>query len=186
MFLKFLDDLELQREAGPALRKEIQARMNPYRWRDWAASPTASQATSSWPSSTTRRPLARTAKKGRRAYSVTCAPHQLQRRRQAHVHRHLVQGRTEPDGQRYLLPRCHQQTERHPLTSSDELHSWEPCRIHAPEIATAPATPASFMPRRGRRPLHGHRHRPAPRRNRPRPARARWLSWSKPTTTSAT
>jgi type I restriction enzyme M protein len=41
MFLKFLDDLELQREqeaalAGKRFRWAIEA---PYRWRDWAASP---------------------------------------------------------------------------------------------------------------------------------------------------
>src|SRR3954454_38728 len=39
MFLKFLDDLELQREeeaklGGKAFKPAIQ---NPYRWRDWAA-----------------------------------------------------------------------------------------------------------------------------------------------------
>src|ERR1051325_10035687 len=39
MFLKFLDDLEIQRETGAALagkkfRPAIEA---PYRWRDWAA-----------------------------------------------------------------------------------------------------------------------------------------------------
>src|SRR6476661_4711091 len=41
MFLKFLDDLELQREqeaklAGKKFRAAIEA---PYRWRDWAANP---------------------------------------------------------------------------------------------------------------------------------------------------
>src|SRR5881628_1471269 len=41
MFLKFLDDLELQRQeeaalAGKKFRAAIEA---PYRWRDWAANP---------------------------------------------------------------------------------------------------------------------------------------------------
>ena len=41
MFLKFLDDLELQREeeaglAGKRFRPAVEA---PYRWRDWAADP---------------------------------------------------------------------------------------------------------------------------------------------------
>ena len=41
MFLKFLDDLELQREeeakvAGKRFRPALEA---PYRWRDWAADP---------------------------------------------------------------------------------------------------------------------------------------------------
>src|ERR1700684_754052 len=41
MFLKFLDDLELQREeeaalAGKKFRPAVEA---PYRWRDWAANP---------------------------------------------------------------------------------------------------------------------------------------------------
>ena len=43
MFLKFLDDLELQREqeaelAGKRFRAAIES---PYRWRDWAATPQA-------------------------------------------------------------------------------------------------------------------------------------------------
>jgi type I restriction enzyme M protein len=41
MFLKFLDDLEIQREeevalAGKKFRPAIEP---PYRWRDWAANP---------------------------------------------------------------------------------------------------------------------------------------------------
>src|SRR5512137_911854 len=41
MFLKFLDDLELQREAEADLaRKRFRPAIEPpYRWRDWAASP---------------------------------------------------------------------------------------------------------------------------------------------------
>jgi len=41
MFLKFLDDLELQREEGAALaRKKFRPAIEaPYRWRDWAANP---------------------------------------------------------------------------------------------------------------------------------------------------
>ncbi len=41
MFLKFLDDLELQREEEAALsgRKFKTAIESPYRWRDWAADP---------------------------------------------------------------------------------------------------------------------------------------------------
>src|SRR5436189_3188329 len=41
MFLKFLDDLELQREQEAALarRKFRPAVEAPYRWRDWAANP---------------------------------------------------------------------------------------------------------------------------------------------------
>src|SRR5436853_3164941 len=41
MFLKFLDDLETQREMGAALagKKFRQAIERPYRWRDWAANP---------------------------------------------------------------------------------------------------------------------------------------------------
>ena len=41
MFLKFLDDLELQREEEAALaRKKFRAALEaPYRWRDWAANP---------------------------------------------------------------------------------------------------------------------------------------------------
>jgi type I restriction enzyme M protein len=41
MFLKFLDDLELQREAESALagKRFRPAIEPPYRWRDWAASP---------------------------------------------------------------------------------------------------------------------------------------------------
>src|SRR5512138_3491788 len=41
MFLKFLDDLEMQREeeAALAVKKFRPAIETPYRWRDWAASP---------------------------------------------------------------------------------------------------------------------------------------------------
>jgi type I restriction enzyme M protein len=41
MFLKFLDDLEMQREQGAALagKKFRPAVERPYRWRDWAANP---------------------------------------------------------------------------------------------------------------------------------------------------
>src|SRR4029450_2317316 len=41
MFLKFLDDLELQREQEAALArtKFRSAIERPYRWRDWAANP---------------------------------------------------------------------------------------------------------------------------------------------------
>jgi type I restriction enzyme M protein len=42
MFLKFLDDLEFQREeeeGKPAGRKFKPALETPYRWRDWAANP---------------------------------------------------------------------------------------------------------------------------------------------------
>ena len=41
MFLKFLDDLEAQREQGAALaRKKFRPAVDPpYRWRDWAANP---------------------------------------------------------------------------------------------------------------------------------------------------
>src|SRR4051812_42378044 len=40
MFLKFLDDLEAQRDMGATLaRKKIRPAIDPpYRWRDWAAS----------------------------------------------------------------------------------------------------------------------------------------------------
>jgi type I restriction enzyme M protein len=63
MFLKFLDDLELQREGEAQLsgKKFKPAIEPPYRWRDWA------------PSSTTRRPLARTARRAR-VCSATSAP----------------------------------------------------------------------------------------------------------------
>ena len=38
MFLKFLDDLELQRRRKPARGQKIRAAIEPpYRWRDWAA-----------------------------------------------------------------------------------------------------------------------------------------------------
>src|SRR5216683_419692 len=41
MFLKFLDDLEAQRQQGTALagKKFRPAVERPYRWRDWAANP---------------------------------------------------------------------------------------------------------------------------------------------------
>src|SRR5712692_2298118 len=41
MFLKFLDDLEAQREQGAALaaKKFRPAVERPYRWRDWGATP---------------------------------------------------------------------------------------------------------------------------------------------------
>ncbi len=57
MFLKFLDDLEQQREEEAALggqrfRPAIEA---PYRWRDWAADRQGITGTSCSPSSTTRR-----------------------------------------------------------------------------------------------------------------------------------
>jgi type I restriction enzyme M protein len=41
MFLKFLDDLEIQREEEVALagKKFRPAIESPYRWRDWAANP---------------------------------------------------------------------------------------------------------------------------------------------------
>src|SRR3954469_19029172 len=41
MFLKFLDDLEMQREVGAELagKKFRPAIAFPYRWRDWAGSP---------------------------------------------------------------------------------------------------------------------------------------------------
>ena len=41
MFLKFLDDLELQREEEASLaRKKFRPALEaPYRWRDWAANP---------------------------------------------------------------------------------------------------------------------------------------------------
>ena len=67
MFLKFLDDLEQQREeeaklAGKKFRPAIEP---PYRWRDWAANPQeASPATSCSPSSTRTRPSGRTASAG--------------------------------------------------------------------------------------------------------------------------
>ena len=70
MFLKFLDDLELQREdeaqlAGKKFKPAIEP---PYRWRDWAANPTASPATNCWPSSIKTKPCARR-QEGRRACS---------------------------------------------------------------------------------------------------------------------
>ena len=66
MFLKFLDDLETQREeeaalAGKKFRPAIEA---PYRWRDWAAIRRASPAMSCWPSSIRMRPFGPTARKG--------------------------------------------------------------------------------------------------------------------------
>src|SRR5712664_1293860 len=41
MFLKFLDDLEMQREQeAPLARKKFRPAIEPpYRWRDWAANP---------------------------------------------------------------------------------------------------------------------------------------------------
>jgi hypothetical protein len=59
MFLKFLDDLELQREeevklAGKSFKPAIEA---PYRWRDWAANPQCvTGAMNSSLLSTTRKP----------------------------------------------------------------------------------------------------------------------------------
>src|SRR5260370_37141539 len=52
MFLKFLDDLEIERDEEAALagRKFRAAMEPPYRWRDWAANQEGITGASCWPS----------------------------------------------------------------------------------------------------------------------------------------
>ncbi len=73
MFLKFLDDLELQgtEEAKLAGKKFKAAIEPPYRWRDWAANPQGIRAMNFWRSSIMRKPCARTASVGQ-ACSIIC------------------------------------------------------------------------------------------------------------------
>ena len=74
MFLKFLDDLEIQREgeaklAGKKFNPAIEA---PYRWRDWAAQSDGITGDELLAFINNEKPPGRTAKR-LRACSVTCA-----------------------------------------------------------------------------------------------------------------
>ena len=95
MFLKFLDDLEMQREeeaalAGKKFRPAIEA---PYRWRDWAANPQGITGDEllSFINQDEAAPPGR--QERARPLRLLAAAHQLQRRRSARRDRNGVSRR---------------------------------------------------------------------------------------------
>ena len=95
MFLKFLDDLEQQREEEAKLcRQEVPAAIEaPYRWRDWAAEPqgiTGDELLAFINNDEAVRP---DGKKRPRPVRLSALALQLQRRRPPRCDRHRLQGR---------------------------------------------------------------------------------------------
>jgi hypothetical protein len=95
MFLKFLDDLEMQREdeaalAGKKFRPAIEP---PYRWRDWAADPQGRHRRRAALLHQQRRGDATRRQPRSRPVRVPAEPHQLQRRRPPRRDCDRLQGR---------------------------------------------------------------------------------------------
>ena len=174
MFLKFLDDLEQQREErGQARRQAVPpghraalplARLG----RQRADGITGDELLAFINQEEATRP---DGKRGPGLFAYLRAPDQRQRRRPARRHRHRLPGRRQPHDERLPPARRHQQGRRHPLhrparSCTRSAHLYESMLR---EMRDAAGDSGEFYTPRAGRALHGRGHRPAPRRNRARP-----------------
>ena len=172
MFLKFLDDLELQREeeaklAGKKFRPAIEP---PYRWRDWAANPQGITGDELLAFINQDEAIRPDGKRGAGPVRLPARPDQRQRRRPPRRDRHRLQGRRQPHDERLPAARRHQQGRRHPLhLERRDAHPRRALRVDAPRDARRRRRLRRVLHAAPRRPLHGRGHRPAAGRDRARP-----------------
>ncbi len=174
MFLKFLDDLELQREeeaklAGKKFRPAIEP---PYRWRDWAANPqgiTGDELLAfinqdeCHPARWQARP---------RSVRLPAQADQFQWRRPPRRHRHRVPGRGNRMKSGYLLRDVINKVAGIHFTSSDELHTLGALyESMLREMRDAAGDSGEFYTPRPVVRFMVDGHRPPSRRNRARPGR---------------
>ena len=126
MFLKFLDDMErIEEERADLAGKDYRSTIEPpYRWRDWAADADGITGPTCCRFSTRDEAERPDGTRGPGLFAYLRGLARRQRAtRPARRDRHRLPGRHQPDGERLPAARRDQHGRRHPLHSSEEVHT---------------------------------------------------------------